>query len=448
MKAKRASSAAIAAALSSTMTMTMTATISPIDCFAPTTTTTTIPRRTTTTSTTSTTSNTATTATSSTSLCAIGVFVRKAKEAEVRRYMDDGPSESVLALLRKIEDAREAGRRRDSSNDGGGSPSLSPSSPSTGGGVGVLQSHLTKRRGTISIIAEYKRNLPSSGYIVDVPPPAVLSSTFREFGASAVAVSADMRYGGCTYDDVASVVDEQNRAIGEVPGPLPVISSDVVVDPVQVARSKDAGAIAITISYGLLGGERARMLIEDAAALDMETIVVVETPEEAKDAVYGCGASMVCVSGTVVGAEAKRDVISDLMTTTTTTTDGDDGKKTKSICLIANVLARDNKALEEVEEAWACRDYGFHAVWVSDALYKSGNDPAEHPGAIIGSMRAKSSVKYASPKARSGKGEGAREYLGDILIGREGGGGEQSGGPRFESATAPPTGAGVDATHA
>ena len=25
-------------------------------------------------------------------------------------------------------------------------------------------------------------------------------------------------------------------------------------------------------------------------------------------------------------------------------------------------------------------------------------------------------VKYASPKARSGKGEGAREYLGDILM--------------------------------
>jgi indole-3-glycerol phosphate synthase len=31
-------------------------------------------------------------------------------------------------------------------------------------------------------------------------------------------------------------------------------------------------------------------------------------------------------------------------------------------------------------------------------------------------MKAKSSVKYASPKARSGKGEGAREYLGDILM--------------------------------
>ena len=79
-------------------------------------------------------------------------------------------------------------------------------------------------------------------------------------------------------------------------------------------------------------------------------------------------------------------------------------------------LANDNKALEEVEEAWVLRDQGFTSVWVSDALYKSGNDPSEHSGAIIRAMCAKSSVKWASAKAMGGKGEGAREYLGDILM--------------------------------
>ena len=75
-----------------------------------------------------------------------------------------------------------------------------------------------------------------------------------------------------------------------------------------------------------------------------------------------------------------------------------------------------DSALEEVEEAWVCRDKGFNAVWVSDCLFKIGNDPSEHAGAIIRGMAAKSSVKWASAKALGGKGEGAREYLGDILM--------------------------------
>ena len=79
-------------------------------------------------------------------------------------------------------------------------------------------------------------------------------------------------------------------------------------------------------------------------------------------------------------------------------------------------FARDDKEFQEIEEAWICRDKGFNCVWVNDVLYKGGNDAQEHPGAIISSMKAKSSVKWASPKARSGKGEGAREYLGDIMM--------------------------------
>ena len=79
-------------------------------------------------------------------------------------------------------------------------------------------------------------------------------------------------------------------------------------------------------------------------------------------------------------------------------------------------LARNDKQLQEIEEAWAVRDKGFNCVWVGEALYKEGSDATEHPGAIIKSMRSKSSLRFASPKASSGKGEGAREYLGDIMM--------------------------------
>jgi indole-3-glycerol phosphate synthase len=209
------------------------------------------------------------------------------------------------------------------------------------------------------------------------------------------------------------VVEEQQEAMGEVPGPLPVICSDLIVDEIQIARAKDAGAAAIVVTYNVVGGEKVAQFIKDAKIVGMETIVQISNAEEAQGAVEA-GASILSVVG-VAGADAKYSVIENVVSSSSSN-DDDDDDTARPICTIANILAKDNKALEEVEEAWMCRDKGFNCVWVSDALYKSGNDPVEHPGAIISSMRAKSSVKYASPKARSGKGEGAREYLGDILM--------------------------------
>ena len=301
----------------------------------------------------------------------------------MRKYCQDGPPESVLSLLQKIKDSSDKDEEVELPTE--------------------LQTLLTKRKGTITIIAEYKRKLEGSGFITDVLDPVLLSPVFREFGAAAVAVLADERTGGCTYDDIVAVVEEQDEALGDVPGPLPVISSDLIVDEIQIAQAADSGAKAVTVTYGVVGEEKVQQFIKDAASLGLEVIVNVGTAEEAQGAV-NAGASIISVTG-LDGSDNKFAVIESLSI-----------PEGRNVCTIANILAKDNKALEEVEEAWMCRDKGFNCVWVSDALYKAGNDPVEHPGAIISTMKAKSSVKYASPKARSGKGEGAREYLGDILM--------------------------------
>jgi len=310
------------------------------------------------------------------------VFVRKAKEADVRKYCVEGPSDSVLSLYKAIQCYDENSDPKE---------------------VGELQTLLTKRKGTISIVAEYKRKLEGSGFLHEILAPEILSPIFREFGADAVAVLADERSGGCSYKDISSVVEEQKKARGQVPGPLPVISSDLIVDEIQIARAADVGAKAVTVTYGVVGPKKVTKFIRDAKAVDLEVIVNVGNAEEAQGAV-DAGAGIISVMG-FLGADDKSSVIESIVI-----------PEGRNVCTIANILAKDNKALEEVEEAWLCRDKGFNCVWISDALYKSGNDPVEHPGAIIQSMKAKSSVKYASPKARSGKGEGAREYLGDILM--------------------------------
>jgi indole-3-glycerol phosphate synthase len=322
--------------------------------------------------------------TSSTSLFAIGVLARRAKEADVRKYCEEGVEDSVMEQLKLIKDAGDAVEL------GTGEP-------------GPLQQVLTRRKGTITLIAEYKRKIEGAGYIDNVFDPEILSPTFREFGASGIAVMADERMGGCNYKDLAAFIEEQRRARNEVPGPLMVINNDLIVDEIQIARTAAIGAKGVVLTLNVIGEDLASELLKAAKAVDIEAIAAVFTKEEAQTAV-NLGARIIMVNN-VEGPEDKIGVI-----------EGLEIPEGQQVCTIANILARKNKQLEEIEEAWVCRDKGFNAVWVSDALYKAGADATEHPGAIIKGMLAKSSVKWASPKARSGKGEGAREYLGDILM--------------------------------
>jgi len=314
-------------------------------------------------------------------LNAIGVLARKAKEMDVRKYVESGVPDDVMAKYNQMKEASKDAAK--------------PVAP------GPVQTDLTKRKGTITVIAEYKRKL-ESGYIDEIVPPDILSSTFREFGATAVSVMTDERMGGCSYDDIGVVVKEQETARGDVPGPLKLISNDLIVDEIQIARAAAAGANAVTVNLDVVGEEMCANLIKMGRSIDIETIVNVATVEEAQKAV-DIGANMICVCAP--GADEKVAILN-----------GMDIPEGASVCTIASIIARDNKQLEEVEEAWVLRDQGFNAVWAADCLYKSGNDPNEHAGAIIRSMKAKSSVKWASAMAKSGRGEGSREYLGDIMM--------------------------------
>lgn len=294
--------------------------------------------------------------------------------------------------------------------------------------MGPLQQSLTRRKGTITIIAEYKRKIAdgANGYIrvngadtnakqsgqpgVEttgaVNEPILLSSEFREFGAAGIAVLADDRMGGCNYEDLKIFVEEQRRSKNDVPGPVAVINSDVIVDEVQIAKSAVVGASAVILDYELLAGkEDVVKLARAARAVNLEVIVAVRSKEEAQTTIDAVGGSfMISVVGTT-GVEEKVAVIEGLEIAADVT-----------ISTIANILHRSDQGLAEVEECWSCRDKGFNCAWVSDALYKAGNSQSEHPGAIIRSMAAKSSVRWASPVAKSGRGEGAKEYLGDIMM--------------------------------
>ena len=306
---------------------------------------------------------------SNTPLYAIGALAKKAKQADLKKYVQDGIDDSVMSVYKEMKAAMA-------------NVDLSEQSP------GPLQESLTKRKGTVTVIAEFKRknSEAENGYInTEVFAPELLSPVFREYGAAACAVMADERMGGCTYDDLAAMVEEQRRAQNEVPGPIPVINNDMIIDELQVARTAAMGCVACVISLEICGEEDTTTLLKAAKAANVEAIVSVSSAEQAQKAV-DLGARLISVIH-VDGVDDKVAVIQDLVIP--------EGQK---VCTIANILARNNKQLQEIEEAWALRDKGFNAVWVGEALYKSGADFSEHPGAIIRSMKSKSSVKWASPK--------------------------------------------------
>jgi indole-3-glycerol phosphate synthase len=319
----------------------------------------------------------------STSLNAWGALTKKAKKEDLRKYVESGIEDEVMAKYNLI---KEKAADIDLVNQ----------TP------GPLQEALTRRKGTLTVIAEYKRKI-QSGYVNEIYDPEVLSPSFREFGASGIAVMADERMGGCSYVDLAKFVEEQRRAMNEVPGPVMVINNDLIIDELQIARTAYIGASACVITLSIVGEQELPGLLKATKALDLEAIVAVSSHEEAQKAI-DLGARMISVIH-VDGIDDKVAVVNGLVI-----------PEGQTVCTIANILARDDKQLQEIGEAWAVRDKGFNCAWVGEALYKLGSDQSEHPGAVIRSMKSKSSLKWASPKASSGRGEGAREYLGDILM--------------------------------
>ncbi|KAJ1449303.1 hypothetical protein M885DRAFT_449292 [Pelagophyceae sp. CCMP2097] len=270
---------------------------------------------------------------------------------------------------------------------------------------------MRKPRGTLTILAEYHRKVPAALRAngveeYEIPEITFVSSEVRNSGASVLALNMDKQSGGATLDDFAVALKEQQTAKGNFPGPLPLVWADVVVDEVQLAQAYVAGAHGVTLTLDALGAERCKKLRDDAEQLyGLESVVVVAPALDGdlegmiKTALEEINATMLMVAGVDADlAIAAKAWIP------------------KTVTAIARINARGGKGLDEAEDAWRLRDAGYDAVWVSDVLYKFGGAP-DSITSVIKAMKSKASVKYARASgAFSGRGEGSKEYLGDILM--------------------------------
>ena len=409
--------------------------------------------------------------------------MKKAKLNELQQYIQQNqplPSD-VMECYQQIQKYRTE------------LPSNKENISTSAGKIGPLQQALTKRKGTLSVIAEYKRPVTvtsspisttttttataaaatgstTSSSIWDID---VLSPIFREAGVTGIAIMADAKMGGCNYEhDLPFCVQEQNRIrkSNVLPGPMYIVNSDVIVDPIQIARTaairhstsnhnnkknnnpsdpqkSEIAAIVLQYSVVVTADDTTLLveLIQSARALDMEVIVTVTDPQQAQTAV-NLGVSIICVMAPVVvggDASSMEQPVSSTGTTTSTTklrtnntfVDAqiacieniqypDDNQ---NVCFLAHIPVKsDNTQWNEIEDVWYIRDtHMFQGIYVSDILYKGqvasttftgSNDSMEHPGSIIKAMISKSSKLWGVVTTKSGRGEGAREYLGDIMM--------------------------------
>lgn len=264
--------------------------------------------------------------------------------------------------------------------------------------------------GTLSILPEinYKSK---TGFIKGLPPPEIMGGVLRDAGAKGIVVSLHEKSAAVPTTDFRRFTHEQSKARIFLPGPIPIVWNDVVVDKIQIVHAASMGASAITLhayySEGAHGSTAGLFdFVKCCHEYQIEPIVMASTVQEGLEAI-AVGARCICLhSQDEAGLLAVREQLPDRQPGTDS-----------PVLYIARLRAEaDFSIYAEIDTSWALRDQGgFAAVWPSpEAVYTTGMGDI-YP--IITAMRSKASREFLSPRQfiMDRKNEGATEYLGDIL---------------------------------
>jgi len=124
----------------------------------------------------------------------------------------------------------------------------------------------------LNIIAEIKRQSPSRGPLADIINPAELGLIYAAAGVSAISVLTDEHFAG-TFSDlqqVATALATQRPAI---------LCKDFIIDPLQIAQAKIAGANAVLLIVAVLQ-ERTGEFLHICHQLGLEALVEVHNYKE------------------------------------------------------------------------------------------------------------------------------------------------------------------------
>ena len=123
-----------------------------------------------------------------------------------------------------------------------------------------------------AVIAEMKRRSPSAGPLVPDLDPGGLATAYARGGAAALSVLTDGPDFGGSLDDLVAA-----RSAAA----LPVLRKDFVVDPIQVAEARVAGADAVLLIVAVLGADGLDACLRAAERCGVDALVEVHDAEDA-----------------------------------------------------------------------------------------------------------------------------------------------------------------------
>src|SRR5580765_130946 len=122
----------------------------------------------------------------------------------------------------------------------------------------------------LTAIAEVKRRSPSAGDLRPDADPAALATAYERAGAAAVSILVDERFGG-TWDDLRAA-----RASAA----LPLLAKGFFSSEDDLRTARSAGADAALLLLRDLDDATARVLLDAAARLGLETLVEAHDAHE------------------------------------------------------------------------------------------------------------------------------------------------------------------------
>lgn len=141
-------------------------------------------------------------------------------------------------------------------------------------------------RDRVGLIAEVKRCSPSQGAIRADLDPAAHAAAYAAAGASAISVLTDGPFFGDSLDDLAAVRGRVR---------VPLLRKDFILDELQIAEARGAGASAVLLIVRALPPARLHALAGVAREFGLEVLVETHDARELEIALAS-GATIIGVN--------------------------------------------------------------------------------------------------------------------------------------------------------
>jgi len=210
----------------------------------------------------------------------------------------------------------------------------------------------------IRVIAEIKRASPSAGPIRAGADPAAIAREYAAAGASAISVLTDQKY----FDGHLRFLGLVRQAVS-----LPLLRKDFVIDPIQVAQARHAGADAVLLIVAAFPRGSAGLTDCLAMAQRVGLDALVEVHDEAEFAIAAAAGA------TLIGVNHRnlRTFSIDMSLT----------ERIAKLCGPHTVLVAES-GIRTRDDVQRMADAGAHAILVGEQLMRSPS-----PGAALTELK-------------------------------------------------------------